>query len=288
MAKTRAFAPAKINLALHVTGQRADGYHLLDSLVVFADIGDTITAEAADKLSLQVDGPMAEGVPTDGSNLVLKAAQLLQDTSAAQHGAALTLTKHLPAASGIGGGSSDAAACLRALSALWNVTCPKPSSTLPLGADLPVCIDPAPQRMRGIGERLTPVDHVPQLAIVLANPKVHVPTPGVFKAMTHRENAPMEETLPRWADLDDFIAWLAETRNDMQPAAETIAPAITKCLQAIAATNAVQLTRMSGSGATCFGLYRTKEDAQAAKTAIETAHPDWWVAAGTTGATPVL
>ncbi len=286
MASSTAFAPAKINLTLHVTGQRADGYHLLDSLVVFAGIGDQIFCQPSEGLSLSVDGPMFKGVPTDGSNLVLKAAHLFKDGAGVGAGAHITLTKSLPAASGIGGGSSDAAATLRALSALWKVDCPKPTDTLPLGADLPVCVDPVPQRMRGVGEKLSQVAKVPELAILLVNPRIEVPTPSVFKAMTKKDNPAMEEVLPAWADADDFLAWLMTTRNDMQPAAEAIAPEITGCLKAIAATQGVHLSRMSGSGATCFGLYRTLQEAMAAKQVMQTNHPNWWIEAGKTGATP--
>ncbi|WP_372834971.1 4-(cytidine 5'-diphospho)-2-C-methyl-D-erythritol kinase, partial [Puniceibacterium confluentis] len=174
---TEVFAPAKVNLTLHVTGRRADGYHLLDSLVVFADIGDTVSVEASDRLSLAVDGPMAVGVPVDDSNLVLRAARFLNP----ERGAAILLTKHLPAASGIGGGSSDAAATLRALSELWGV--PVPRDVLALGADLPVCMAPGAQRLAGVGDVLTPVPGLPDCDILLVKPGVSVATPQGVRAL---------------------------------------------------------------------------------------------------------
>ncbi len=167
------FAPAKVNLALHVTGQRPDGYHLLDSLVVFAGIGDRVSVSSDDTLSLEVIGADIAEVPSDARNLVLKAARLFDEDK----GAKIVLEKNLPTASGIGGGSSDAAAALRALSALWNLPLPSTDSVLRLGADLPVCMKPEPQRMRGIGEILDPAPVLPRMHMVLANPRVGVTTP---------------------------------------------------------------------------------------------------------------
>ncbi|MGR3760479.1 4-(cytidine 5'-diphospho)-2-C-methyl-D-erythritol kinase [Roseobacteraceae bacterium NS-SX3] len=273
---TEAFAPAKINLTLHVTGQRADGYHLLDSLVGFASAGDRLRAEPADGLSLTVTGPRAEGVPEDGSNLVLRAARLLD----ADRGAALTLEKHLPAASGIGGGSSDAAAALRALSRLWDLPLPAASETLALGADLPVCMAPGAQRMTGVGERLAPVDRLPGCGILLVNPGVEVPTPAVFKALARKDNAPMPENLPRWRDAAELAGWLATQRNDLQAPALALAPVIGEVLTALRATGCLHAA-MSGSGATCYALFSPGTGAaEAAEARIRAEHPGWWAAAG--------
>ncbi|MGH1445894.1 MAG: 4-(cytidine 5'-diphospho)-2-C-methyl-D-erythritol kinase [Cognatishimia sp.] len=279
-AKVTAFAPAKLNLTLHVTGRRSDGYHVLDSLVVFADVGDQITAELNDTLSLNINGPMALGVPSDASNLMLKAAALMP----LEQGAALSLTKNLPAASGIGGGSSDAAATLRALSQLWNVPLPTSEMLLKLGADLPVCMTPLPQRMSGIGEKLSLVPNVPELNILLVNPKTEVPTPAVFKAMTNRDNPGMTRALPAWSSQSDFVRWLGDQRNDMQAAACALAPEISNCLTALEAVEGCQLARMSGSGATCIGVFVTVNDAKAAELALKSIYPNWWVTAAKTTA----
>lgn len=279
-AKVTAFAPAKLNLTLHVTNRRADGYHVLDSLVVFADVGDDITAETDHNLSLRVKGPMAHGVPSDHSNLMLKAAALMSS----HQGAALKLTKNLPPASGIGGGSSDAAASLRALSLLWNEPLPKLEKLLELGADVPVCMTPVPQRMSGIGEELSLVADVPELNILLVNPKVEVSTPAVFNSMTHRNNPPMSASLPRWASFGEFIEWLRDQRNDMQRAACELAPEIAVCLSAINALGGCLLTRMSGSGATCIGVFPTAKAATEAEKALKVRYPNWWIVAAKTTA----
>jgi 4-diphosphocytidyl-2-C-methyl-D-erythritol kinase len=264
----KAFAPAKVNLALHVTGRRADGYHLLDSLVVFAGVGDDLSAVAADSLSLIVEGPRAAGVPVDGRNLVLRAASLLGGG-----GAAIRLVKRLPHAAGIGGGSSDAAAALRMLSDLWGV--PVPDDVTALGADVPVCLRaPAPQRMMGVGEVVTAVPALPAAWLVLVNPGVEVPTPAVFKALTTRDNPPMPD-LPAGMDYDAFVAWLRGTRNDLQAAAEGIAPVVTDALAALQDAGA-DFAVMSGSGATCVGVVH--DDAAAARVAQAVARPGWWVA----------
>ncbi|WP_293575505.1 4-(cytidine 5'-diphospho)-2-C-methyl-D-erythritol kinase [Phaeobacter sp.] len=273
--RVEAFAPAKINLTLHVTGQRADGYHLLDSLVVFADIGDRIVAEPASERSLQVQGAMADGVPADQSNLMWRAADLFDSPQEA----ALQLHKDLPAASGIGGGSSDAAATLRALSELWGVPMPSSDAVLGLGADVPVCLHPIAQRMSGIGEQLTPLPQLPQFHIVLVNPGVSVATPAIFRALERRENAPMAELLPTWENAQALAEWLSDQRNDLQAPAVTLAPEIGTVLAALQATMPL-FSAMSGSGATCFGLYPSTKQAQDAAAHLRRHHADWWVRAG--------
>lgn len=258
-------APAKLNLALHVTGRRADGYHLLDSLVAFARLGDVV-ALAPGPLSLQVDGPFAAGLPVGDGNLCLRAARL------AGAGAAITLTKNLPVASGIGGGSADAAAVLRGLARMG---CPLPRGTERLGADVPVCLASQPARMQGIGDILTPLAPLPAIPLVLANPGVGVATPQVFAAMDRRDN-PALPPIPRFAGLADLTAWLAATRNDLEPAALSIAPVIGQVLDALRGTGAA-FTRMSGSGATCFGFYDTANRARIAADALK--QHGWWAVA---------
>ena len=270
-----AFAPAKINLTLHVTGQRADGYHLLDSLVVFADCGDWLTLAPADDLTLTVTGPRAEGVPTDGRNLVLKAAALFGPG----RGAAITLDKHLPAAAGIGGGSSDAAAALRGLAQLWDMALPEPQAVLSLGADVPVCLAPRSLRMRGVGEEITEGPRLPAMGLVLVNPGVEVPTPAVFKALTRKDNPAMPHP-PGWASAATMAHWLKTQRNDLEAPAMVLAPVIGTVLKAIGASPGCHMSRMSGSGATCFGLFDTRAEAEVAAAALRAENLGWWVAAG--------
>lgn len=258
-------APAKINLALHVTGRRADGYHLLDSLVVFTALGDRVTV-APGPAALTVTGPFADAVPAGEDNLCLRA---LRHVGAA---ATVTLDKHLPPASGIGGGTADAAAVLRALGAA-------PERPETLGADLPACLLSRPLRMKGVGEEITPVG-LPDLHLVLVNPRVETPTPDVFAALERRDNAPLPD-LPLLADAAALVDWLAATRNDLQAPALGLRPVIADCLAALAAQGA-GLARMSGSGATCFGIFADAGAAARAADAIAAARPGWWVRATAT------
>lgn len=273
MTTAEAFAPAKINLTLHVTGQRADGYHLLDSLVVFADVGDRLQLRPGPGISLRVTGPFADGVPTDDRNLAWRALALAGGTGA------VTLEKHLPHGAGIGSGSADAAAVLRLVQGdRAEDGGPSIKGAVSLGADVPVCLSSLPQRMRGIGEDLTHVSPVPPLALVLVNPGVPVSTPAVFRALTGKTNAPMQG-LSGWTDRQAFVAWLAAQRNDLQPAAQALVPRVSAALDALADA---ELARMSGSGATCFGIYPDARAARAAADRIGAANPGWWVQATTT------
>lgn len=290
MTAVEVFAPAKINLALHVTGRRRDGYHLLDSLVAFADVGDRLFIQPAQTLSLVVEGPEAAGVPSDATNLVLKAAGML----ARRSGASIRLEKHLPAAAGIGGGSADAAAAIRGLSALDGQALPSDIShvALKLGADVPMCMTPEPMRVGGVGERLEPVD-LPPIAAVLVNPRVPVSTAGVFAALGHRDNPPMPSGPPALADAAAAIAWLAGTRNDLETPALTLVPEIADVLAALRAMPGCGLARMSGSGATCFGLFDGYAGAKTSAGRLVAQRPDWWVMATVLGgqgaaAQPVL
>jgi len=263
------FAPAKINLTLHVTGQRADGYHLLDSLVAFVDIGDQITAQRTDQSSLIVTGPFADGVPTDATNLVMKAAQI-----SGLH-MQIGLDKRLPPSSGIGGGSTDAAATLKAAARL-GASPVTPAQALCLGADVPVCLAAKPMRMRGIGEDVQRVK-LPALHMVLVNPRVAVSTPEVFKRLEAKDNAPMPEVLPDWPDGVAFADWLTTQRNDLQRPAVKVMPEIAAVLTALALLPNVLATRMSGSGATCFAVFERREEAEAAAAQLAHGNPWWWV-----------
>jgi 4-diphosphocytidyl-2-C-methyl-D-erythritol kinase len=268
------FAPAKINLTLHVTGRHANGYHSLDSLVVFADVGDRITVSAGQRTELTVTGPRAAGVPTGDGNLVLRAAAAMR-----AGGVSVVLEKHLPLASGIGGGSSDAAATLRAIARQVGCPMPEAGTLLELGSDVPVCLAARPARMRGVGGALSELPQLPRAWLVLVNPGVQVSTRAVFSSLDGACNAPMADVLPRWSDAASMAAWLAEQRNDLQDAAIGLAPVIEKTRDRIAAQPGCLLARMSGSGATCFGLFADQARAGSAAAALRSTHPDWWIAA---------
>ncbi len=279
MTMIKGSAPAKVNLTLHVTGQRSDGYHLLDSLVGFAGVFDEITATTATELSLTVTGPFAQGVPTSDSNLMMRAARLLQTARGVTAGAAMTLEKNLPHAAGIGSGSSDAAITLAILAQLWDVAplSPEDPSVLALGADVPACMmAPDPLRMEGIGEILSPTPPLPNCAMILVNPKVVVPTGPVFAGLTNKQN-PKMDALPARLDFVAFSAWLASQRNDLAGPASALVPDIGAALAALSRQPLVRHAGMSGSGATCYGLTRTMGDARQVARALQIAHMDWWV-----------
>ncbi len=268
MATIEEFAPAKINLTLHVTGQRSDGYHLLDSYVVFADVGDRVVVTPADDVSLTVSGPFAAGVPADATNLCWRAADRFGTP------VAIALEKNLPAAAGIGGGSSDAAAVIRALERLEGH--PAPLDPIVLGADVPVCMVAHAAHMQGIGDYVLPL-YMEPLNAVLVNPGIPLSTPEVFAALQSRSNSPMTPW-PEGGGPDAAIGWLKEQRNDLQAAACRLQPAIAEVLAHIAGLDGCVLARMSGSGATCFGLFGARSDAAAAAAALRRSHPEWWVA----------
>ena len=274
-------APAKINLYLHVVGRRPDGYHLLDSLIVFAETGDRVTAEAGSGLSLSIDGPFAGKLAADDDNLVLRAARGLRDLTGTTSGARIKLTKNLPVASGIGGGSADAAATLRALSALWSVAPDRAGLeklALKLGADVPVCLDSSPSFIGGIGEEIVPAGTLPPAHMLLVNPGVATPTPAVFKARTAGFSRPARWIAPP-GDAHALAATLKARRNDLSDPAIIVTPVIREVLAAINGTKDCLLARLSGSGATCFGLYATSEAAKAAQQQIVSSHPAWWAVA---------
>lgn len=296
-------APAKLNLYLHVVGRRSDGYHLLDSLVVFASVADWVSLTPAEAFSLTVEGPFADSVPAGDGNLALAAAVRLAAESAAgpariAAGVAIALTKNLPVAAGLGGGSADAAAVLRALVRLWAdgvSTAAEPYATalaalaaLPalaesLGADVPVCLAGQPRFVGGIGEQLDPAPLVTGVPVVLVNPGIPLATPSVFRARAGEFSAPARFAAPTgagplapWA----LAALLAERRNDLTAPALDLCPAVGTVLAALAATPGCMLARMSGSGATCFGLYDRPDSAEAAAMHLAQAEPGWWVRSG--------
>jgi 4-diphosphocytidyl-2-C-methyl-D-erythritol kinase len=272
------FAPAKVNLALHVTGRRADGYHLLDSLVVFPRIGDVVEAVPAADLSLIIDGPYAGALRAEPDNLVLKAARQVTFPG---YSVALRLVKNLPVAAGLGGGSADAAATLRLIERLLRLPPPPLACLLAIGADVPVCLGARPVRMSGIGEEMVPVE-LPPCWLVLCNSGVPVATAAVFARLAAPGTPPMPAP-PPFADASALAAFLAAQRNDLEAPAREMAPAIGAALAALAAAPGCLLARMSGSGATCFGLFAAAAGAEAAATGIAAAEPGWWVSAAPVG-----
>ena len=287
MTTVRVFAPAKINLTLHVTGRRSDGYHEIDSLISFAKIGDYLSLSENGVSSLTIEGPEAENVPTDMDNLALRAVELASGGKSAS----VTLHKALPVASGIGGGSADAAAAFRGmlvLGAAGETSADSRRATpeiiletharglLDLGADVPMCLFSKPIRARGVGEKLTPCK-LPPVYAVLANPRVLVSTATVFGALETPDNPPMPGELPDFPDAASLIAWLAECRNDLEDPALNFAPEIGNVLETLSAIDGAGLARMSGSGATCFALFGDQTDAQEAVVRLKTERPKWWV-----------
>jgi 4-diphosphocytidyl-2-C-methyl-D-erythritol kinase len=281
--RVTAFAPAKVNLYLHVTGRRADRYHLIDSLVAFADVGDRLTAEPAASLSLVIDGPEAVGLAALGDdNLVLRAARLLADHAGLAGGAALRLEKHLPVASGLGGGSTDAAAALAVLSRLWGLSFDEQELGklgAKLGADVPACVFRRSVWVGGIGERVEPAEPLPEAGILLANPRKGLPTAAVFSA----RRGPFSEA-GRFAPMPRDAGGLAETlaarRNDLTEPAIGLAPKVNAVLARLESSPGSLLARMSGSGATCFALFADRAAAEEARTALASDEPRWWCAAG--------
>ena len=282
MTTVKVFAPAKINLTLHVTGQRDNGYHLLDSLVVFArDVGDWVSVAPSDTLALTVYGPTQDGVPTDESNLVLKAAKRLRALRGVSGGAAITLEKHLPNGGGIGGGTSDAAAAIKALAQLWNVDPLNSEEALPIGSDLPVCLcAPSPMRMHGIGELLDTVPPLPSFWLVLVNPRVHIPTGDVFRIhdSLYKAGPPPMEGIPSHWDFEDFHVFLLGKSNDLTKCAAELTDLIQLALESLRAIGCKDAD-MSGSGSTCWGLFETEHSAKRAAEKVARDHPEWWVRA---------
>jgi 4-diphosphocytidyl-2-C-methyl-D-erythritol kinase len=273
------FAAAKINLFLHIGARRTDGYHELESLAVFADVGDELSFEPADELSLAIDGPFGSELSAEKDNLVLRAARALAEYARRPAAAKIHLTKNLPIASGIGGGSADAAATLRGLVQLWDLHIEDralDSIALSLGADVPVCLQSTPAWMEGIGDRVTPVSDLPEFSLVLVNPRVAVATARIFGALKDRTGVGQTRKPENIGDCTALAEYLQTTRNDLEAPAREEAPVIDDVLNALS-QNGATLSRMSGSGATCFGLFANKSDADKAAASISKTHPGWWI-----------
>ena len=277
--ETTEAAPAKINLALHVTGQRADGYHLLETLVTFTEAGDAIHVRDANADTFSISGPFGDLLRAGdgGNNLVVRARDLLRDALVAAgqsaRPVAIHLEKNLPVASGIGGGSADAAATLRALLRHWNAGI-VPENLAPialaLGADVPMCLESRPLIARGIGEDIEPVSDLPEFFLVLANPLKAVSTPEIFRRLLDKANPPLPERKEGgWMD------FLAQSRNDLEVPAKALLPEI-GAIAGMLLQEGASLVRMSGSGATCFGLFHSFEAARKAETSLRNKRPGWY------------
>jgi 4-diphosphocytidyl-2-C-methyl-D-erythritol kinase len=284
-------APAKVNLTLRVLGKRADGFHDLDSLVVFARLADRVTLTPGDALGLDVDGPTAGAAGDVSDNLVLRAARALAGRVGGLRLGRFALTKRLPVAAGLGGGSADAAAALRLLArhnGLDRADGRLMEAARATGADVPVCLDPRPRVMRGIGNLLSPPLDLPALPAVLVNPGVPVPTKDVFAKLGldpgERRGIATEIDGAKLEKRAALIAWLALQPNDLEAPARALAPVISDVLAALAACDGCLLARMSGSGATCFGLFETETAAATAARALGASHPTWWIAPTAFGA----
>ena len=271
-------APAKINLDLRVTGRRTDGYHELDSLVTFAAWGDRLTFAPERQLTLELSGPFAAALAENSDNLVLRAARRLADRAGCPPHVRITLDKRIPVAAGLGGGSADAAATLRGLCRLWQLELP-PADLLPLalelGADVPVCLLGRPARMRGIGERIEPIE-LPPLDLVLANPNQAVPTAQAFAGVGPIGPACGPDR-PMPTDRAGMLAWLRRRGNDLEAPARRLAPAIAEVIEALSGQPGCRLARMSGSGATCFGVFDDAPAAARAARTLRRTRPEWWV-----------
>ena len=279
MSERRAAAPAKLNLYLHVTGRRADGYHLLDSLVAFAGVHDVLAARPSDRLELEIAGPFGGPLAAEEDNLVLRAARALAKAAGVAADAHLTLEKYLPLGAGIGGGSADAAAALELLGRLWGVRLDAgemDALALSLGADVPVCGLGRAAFVGGVGEHLVPAPALPPAHLVLVNPCRPLATARVFGARTGPYTDPARFTEAP-VDAAGLARLLAERRNDLYEPARRLMPELVDGLAALAAAPGCLLARMSGSGATCFGLFAGVGEADAAAAAIKVGLPGWWV-----------
>lgn len=285
MTKVEVFAPAKINLALHITGQREDGYHLLDSIVAFVSVGDRLVVDSDGSGVVSALGAEATDLPLGPDNLIARQNAAIADRVGLMN---CTLHKELPVSSGIGGGSADAAAFYRAAVALVDEAQSAAfltdeatiSDQWRIGADIPMCIKSTPARVTGIGERIEPIATLPEMPIVLVNPRAPVPTGAVFSTLENKNNSAIEDPLPDAALASKWVEWLKRQRNDLQPPAIVHVPLISQVIAALHAAPDCLFARMSGSGATCFGLFETDVEADAAAVQIARQHPEWWVRSG--------
>lgn len=276
-------APAKLNLFLHVVGRREDGYHLLETLFVFTEAGDELTASAADSLLLTIEGPYAGALAGEAQdNLVLRAARALAEAAGLQNaGARLVLRKNLPVAAGLGGGSADAAAALRALNQLWVLNWSLEQLAeigAGLGADIPACVYSQPMWGRGIGTELIPTRLAEALPVMLVNPGLPLATPDVFRAYAALGREFSAELPEQDSSLQPSLAWAAGLANDLETAARLCLPLLEEVRDALLVHEGARLVRMAGSGPTWFAVFDNQAQAGLAAERLRRCHPDWWVA----------
>ena len=269
-------ASAKVNLCLQIVGQKSNGFHLLDSIVGFTEFGDHLSFKKSDGLELTTKGAFSDQIPVDKSNLILKAAELLRTINNIKAGAHITLTKNLPPSAGLGGGSSDAAATIRGLSRLWDTDLPEIDDLMKIGSDLPVCIHQKTQHMKGFGEVLEEINTFPNLPILLVNPLKKVSTQTVFRMLKNKKNPPLSKYEKLFQTKKDWINWLLLQRNDLMEPAVKVEPVISEVLRLISKQISVEKVSMSGSGATCFGIFENKQDCDLAMKRVRLERPDWW------------
>tara|TARA_B100000787_G_scaffold168864_1_gene158538 strand:- start:1303 stop:2133 length:831 start_codon:yes stop_codon:yes gene_type:complete len=268
----RVNAPAKINLCLHVLGQRPDGLHMLDSLVVFLECGEWVELRKAAQTTLRIIGPQLANMHLAEDNLVLRAAHLFPAGCATE----IILHKTMPISSGIGGGSADAAATLKAMAQLWELPLPPIAEHLVLGADVPACMESKPVLMQGVGDLISAVQNTPPVFVCLVNSGEAVSTTLIFNLLVSKSNPALDPipTTPL-----DWVCWLRQQRNDLQSPAIMVEPVIASVLSQLQAHNPI-LSRMSGSGATCFAIFKTLEAAKTCARDIQHVNPNWWTATG--------
>jgi 4-diphosphocytidyl-2-C-methyl-D-erythritol kinase len=277
-------APAKVNLALHVTGRRPDGYHTLESLVVFTELGDELEATPAPSDTLRIAGPFADAVGNGDTNLVLRAVRAFREKwpGSIPEGLSLSLHKNLPVAAGLGGGSADAAAALRIMATLSSAPISDAglqSLALSLGADVPACVVSRPLELGGTGESIRALESFPPCHLVLINPLIPVVTAEVFRRLAHHDHPGLPPFATPFAKLPLLAMWLEETRNDLEPPAILLAPIIADLATTMRQRQGCILARMSGSGATVFGLFGSGAQAHQAAHDLREMYPDYWVAA---------
>lgn len=283
-------APAKINLFLHVTGKLDSGYHTLDSLVAFADIGDFVTLEPADSFSFHVCGPFSDHFSETekcpsllSDNLVVRAVKLLAHATQKDPSVKITLTKNLPLAAGLGGGSADAATVVKALLKHWKIpfeALPLSELMIDLGADMPVCLHGRPCRITGIGEMTGALFRLPEASVLLINPGKPCPTKAVFQAFQGPFKEPLQEIPESFETLSDLTGFLSRQENQLTGAAQSFVPEIKSVTEALGKFETCRFARLSGSGASLWGLFENPTDAKKAQNSIRQEYPDWWCAAG--------
>jgi 4-diphosphocytidyl-2-C-methyl-D-erythritol kinase len=272
-------SPAKLNLTLHITGKRGDGYHLLESVVAFTEFGDRLEFYPDDIVSLDIQGEFSRLIAPDHNNSILKATRMLQEITGCRQGARITLHKNIPVGAGLGGGSGNAAATIRGLLALWKVTMPKDlqAHAALLGSDISVCLRSQPAIVRGVGEQVMPLAMPGKMGVVLLNPRIPLATPEVYRAFSGAFTTP--EHVHPMQSYAELIRVLVRGHNALEAPAVALCPAIVKGLAALRTLPGCDIARMSGSGATCFGLFQKISQAQQAAHTLNQKLPEWWVKA---------